>query len=63
MMAILRNHEAGLCMHGSFETTSAMVSELRSTGARHWLTGQHRSNVAHGKSLRERCNMVSVWWS
>ena len=40
MMAILRNHEAGLCMHGAFETTSAMVSELRSTGARHWLTGQ-----------------------
>lgn len=29
MMDILRNHPGGICMHGGFETTSAMVSELR----------------------------------
>ena len=41
MMKILRNHDSGICMHGGFETTASMVSELRHDGAaRHWLTGQ-----------------------
>ena len=39
MMDILRNHPGGICMHGGFETTSAMVSELREGKATHWLTG------------------------
>lgn len=46
-MDILRDHQGGICMHGGFETTSAMVSELRRTElesgpalrATHWLTG------------------------
>ena len=29
MMAILRDHEGGICMHGGFETTASMVSEIR----------------------------------
>jgi len=42
MIKILRNHESGICMHGGFETTASMVSELRqgSKEARHWLTGK-----------------------
>jgi secernin len=40
MMDILRNHESGICMHGGFETTASMVSELRANGVRHWMTGE-----------------------
>lgn len=45
MMKILRDHDSGICMHGGFETTSSMVSELPQdsntvTRARHWLTGK-----------------------
>jgi len=41
MMNILRDHDSGICMHGSFETTASMVSELRPGGAaRHWMTGK-----------------------
>lgn len=39
MMAILRDHDSGICMHGSFETTAAMVSRLTREGAaEHWFT-------------------------
>ncbi|KAL3937021.1 MAG: hypothetical protein SGBAC_007775, partial [Bacillariaceae sp.] len=38
MMEILRNHDAGICMHGSFETTASMVSVLKSDGDhQHWM--------------------------
>jgi secernin len=53
MIAILQDHNGGICMHGGFETTASMVSELRrqendddddgsgSCGtANHWMTGQ-----------------------
>ncbi len=41
MMEILKDHNSGICMHGSFETTSSMVSELRQDGsAQHWMTGK-----------------------
>ena len=54
MMEILRNHGGGICMHGGFETTAAMVSELKrnesgklegedresKVRARHWMTGK-----------------------
>ena len=45
MMEILRDHEAGLCMHGpGFETTASMVSEIsrldKNVSAKHWMTGQ-----------------------
>jgi len=45
MVSILRSHEGGICMHGGFETTASMVSELRKDGdgnakVRHWMTGQ-----------------------
>eukprot|EP00563_Minutocellus_polymorphus_P017871 CAMPEP_0197725988 /NCGR_PEP_ID=MMETSP1434-20131217/12388_1 /TAXON_ID=265543 /ORGANISM="Minutocellus polymorphus, Strain CCMP3303" /LENGTH=255 /DNA_ID=CAMNT_0043311755 /DNA_START=277 /DNA_END=1041 /DNA_ORIENTATION=- len=42
MISILRDHTGGICMHGGFETTASMVSELsrdgnqRKTKARHW---------------------------
>ena len=40
MMAILGDHESGICMHGAFETTASMVSRLRPDGtAEHWMTG------------------------
>lgn len=39
MIDILRDHESGICMHGGFETTSSMVSELRQDGSQHWMTG------------------------
>jgi secernin len=42
MMEILRDHDGGICMHGGFETTASMVSELaRDTTGRgphtHWM--------------------------
>ena len=45
MMDILRDHTGGICMHGGFETTASMVSELSkegvgATAARHWMTGK-----------------------
>ena len=42
MVSILRDHESGICMHGTFETTASMVSELyQDKNARHWMTGVH----------------------
>ena len=42
MISILRDHESGICMHGSFETTASMVSELfPDKNARHWMAGLH----------------------
>ena len=41
MIKVLRNHESGICMHGGFETTASMVSELRSDEkSKHWMTGK-----------------------
>ena len=42
MMNILSDHEGGICMHGGFETTASMVSELHSDrkACQHWLTGK-----------------------
>ena len=49
MIAILRDHSSGICMHGGFETTASWVSEIAMTRlgtedptppARHWLTGK-----------------------
>ena len=40
MIAILGDHESGICMHVAFETTASMVSRLRPNGtAEHWMTG------------------------
>eukprot|EP01068_Selenidium_serpulae_P008852 Selendium_serpulae@DN5082_c0_g1_i1.p1 len=42
MISILRDHRTGICMHGPFETTAAMVTELfRHKNASHWMTGPH----------------------
>ena len=41
MIAILRDHESGICMHGSFETRASMVSELfPDRKSNHWMTGE-----------------------
>lgn len=40
MIEILKDHNSGICMHGGFETTASMVSELRRDGAQHWMTGK-----------------------
>ncbi|GAH00211.1 unnamed protein product, partial [marine sediment metagenome] len=41
MMEFLREHEAGLCMHGGFESTGSQVSHLRKEKKKsiHWFTG------------------------
>ncbi|MFX1595608.1 MAG: peptidase C69 [Promethearchaeota archaeon] len=40
MMEFLREHQVGICMHGSFESTGSQVSHLRwGKKAIHWLTG------------------------
>ncbi|MFQ5979805.1 MAG: C69 family dipeptidase [Candidatus Heimdallarchaeota archaeon] len=40
MMNILRDHSAGICMHGGFRTTASMISHLRGRNEDvHWLTG------------------------
>ncbi|MBD3195575.1 MAG: peptidase C69 [Candidatus Lokiarchaeota archaeon] len=41
MMEFLREHEAGLCMHGSFQSTGSQVSHLKSSDHKsiHWFTG------------------------
>lgn len=41
MIVILRDHGSGICMHGSFDTTASMVSELYpDRKANHWMTGE-----------------------
>ena len=47
MKDILRDHTGGICMHGGFETTASMVTQLSKDGAcngatkaRHWMTGK-----------------------
>jgi secernin len=40
MINILQDHKGGICMHGGFETTSSMVSELRQDGSQHWMTSK-----------------------
>lgn len=41
MMDFLREHEVGICMHGSFESTGSQVSELDEAPNKsiHWFTG------------------------
>lgn len=40
MMEFLREHEAGICMHGAFESTGSQVSHLREgEKSIHWFTG------------------------
>ena len=41
MMTFLREHDVGICMHGSFQSTSSQVSHLKkdSTKSVHWFTG------------------------
>ena len=40
MMEFLREHEAGICMHGGFESTGSQVSHLRKgKNSVHWFTG------------------------
>ncbi|KKM07810.1 hypothetical protein LCGC14_1730160, partial [marine sediment metagenome] len=40
MMNFLRDHEAGICMHGGFESTGSQVSHLRNKKKSiHWFTG------------------------
>jgi secernin len=40
MMRFLREHQAGICMHGGFESTGSQVSHLRNEKKSiHWFTG------------------------
>jgi secernin len=40
MMSFLRDHQAGICMHGGFESTGSQVSHLMKTlTSIHWFTG------------------------
>jgi secernin len=40
MMEFLREHQAGICMHGGFESTGSQVSHLRNERKSiHWFTG------------------------
>ncbi|MFW9940889.1 MAG: peptidase C69 [Candidatus Thorarchaeota archaeon] len=40
MMSFLREHQAGICMHGGFESTGSQVSHLMKTKKSiHWFTG------------------------
>jgi len=41
MMLFLREHEAGICMHGDFESTGSQVSQLQKNNkcSIHWFTG------------------------
>ncbi|MFX0072188.1 MAG: C69 family dipeptidase [Candidatus Hermodarchaeota archaeon] len=40
MMGFLREHDAGICMHGGFESTGSQVSHLRDgEKSIHWFTG------------------------
>ncbi len=40
MMEFLREHQAGICMHGGFESTGSQVSQLKTDDkSLHWFTG------------------------
>jgi len=41
MMDFLREHDVGICMHGSFQSTSSQVSQIKKDSKKsvHWFTG------------------------
>lgn len=50
MMEFLREHEAGICMHGGFESTGSQVSHLRKgKNSVHWFTGSTLPCVSNFK--------------
>ncbi len=51
MMEFLRDHEAGICMHGGFESTGSQVSHLRKgKKSLHWFTGTTLPCVSNYKT-------------
>jgi secernin len=50
MMQFLREHEAGICMHGGFESTGSQVSHLiKGENSIHWFTGSTLPCVSNFK--------------
>lgn len=57
MASILREHEAGVCMHGPFLTAGAQISVLTGEGALHFFTGTAPTclSVFHPYAFSEEC--------
>ena len=59
---ILRDHEAGVCMHGAFLSTGSQISVLGEDFQRHWFTGTGPTceSVFHPFEFDERCVGLSL---
>jgi secernin len=77
MMALLRNCESGICMHGGFRSTASMVSQLFSSEKDiHWMTGTPHpcksmfkpisfsiNSLAPYQPATKQVDLNSIWWA
>ena len=77
MMALLRNCESGICMHGGFRSTASMVSQIFSSGKDiHWMTGTPHpckslfkpitfpiTSLAPYQPATTKIDLHSIWWA
>jgi len=52
LMTILRDHEAGVCMHGAITTTGSLITHFASTGTAHYVTNAPNPCESVFKPLR-----------
>ena len=65
MMEILRDHSAGICMHGGFRTTASQVSLLSKETSIHWFTGSPHPCTSFFKPFivpyHDDSRVIDIW--
>ena len=65
MMDILRDHSAGICMHGGFRTTASQVSLLSKETSVHWFTGSPNPCISLFKPFivpsHDETKVIDIW--
>ncbi len=66
MMEILRDHSAGICMHGGFRTTASQVSHLsKEATSVHWFTGSPHPCISLFKPFivpsHDTSKVIDIW--
>jgi secernin len=65
MMAILRDHSGGICMHGAIRTTASQVSYIAAEQSIHWFTGSPHPCLSFFKPFvvpaRDHPRDLDIW--